>query len=55
MRKPKPKHIRTWGVLACTIIVAVCSFIGNGSVWPALAETFGLVFFWALFYEEEGE
>ena len=53
MKKPHPKHIRSYGVIASLVIVAVASFIGNQSIWIATAETFGLVFFWCLFYDEE--
>ena len=53
LMKPHPKHIRTWGVLTCTAIVFVASWIWNQSLFASLAETFGLVFFWCLFYDEE--
>jgi hypothetical protein len=53
--RPKPHHIRSYGVLACLVIVAVASYIGNQSLPLAVAEVTGLLFFWCLFYEEEDE
>lgn len=53
--RPKPHHVRTYGVIGSLVVVGICSYINNQSLAAALAETFGLVFFWALFYWDESE
>ena len=55
MKRPSAKHVRKWGILACTLIVAVASYVGNQNVGIAVAETFGLVFFYCLFYDDYDE